>query len=220
MLKTFEKKLTLIKEELEEVFTRLIKANTISLTGITDKDPERFKEAKNALKNLDETCDSIDQNVVTTLALFSPEAKDLRRLVSYLKITSALHKTAQNIRSYNKVLEKNFEDYEQYFNDNSSLIELQNASIKALEVTFEIAMQSDETVLKVLYEKITQAVEDNDKAFEVVEERLMTSLTPDSLKAHLAQLKTFRKLDKITNRAFDISNTLICAKLDHIPLVD
>ena len=219
MLKTFKKKIDHIEDQVEEVFTRLIKASTITFAALDEKDPTRFKETKNSLKNVDEICDKIDSDVTTTLALFSPEAKDLRQLVSYLKITSVLHKLAQNIKSYNKVAAKNFEDFKHYFEENKALITLQQASLHALETTLEIVREDDEKLLEGLYKKITEKVDETDKAYETIEQEILKDLSTDTFEAQIALLKTFRKLDKITNRAFDISTTLLCSKLNQLPLL-
>jgi phosphate transport system protein len=218
MLKTFTKKMDLIKEQVEDVFSRLIKASSIALTALSKEDASKLAESKKHLKNIDELCDEIDNNVIAVLALFSPEAKDLRILVSYLKITSTLHKSAQNIRSYNKVAAKSFEDFEQYFKENTALATLQKASFNALKISLEILKESDEKILEELYQNITKRVDETEDAYEVIEKEILGNISKDSFEAQMALLKTFRKLDKITNRAFDISSTLLCAKLNHLPL--
>jgi phosphate transport system protein len=52
----------------------------------------------------------IDNIIVTTLALYSPEAKDLRQLVSYLKITNELVRTGSNAKDFAKMFKKSYSD--------------------------------------------------------------------------------------------------------------
>lgn len=219
MLKTYEKKITLIEDELIEVFRHLIKANTISLSGIIDKDISRFKEAKDSVAKVHEACDKIDTNITTTLALFSPEAKDLRKLVSYLKITSGLNKTATNIKAYNKNIIKNFEENEHYFTASDYIETLQQAAIKALESTMKIIHEDDKDILEDLFKQITVEADRTDSVYEIVEKELLSldKITLEAFALNSAILKTFRRLDKITNRVLDIASALVYAKLDKTP---
>lgn len=219
MLKTYEKKITLIEDEITEVFTRLIKASKIALTGIQDKDISRFSEARESISNIRETCDAVDNNIITTLALFSPEAKDLRKLVSYLKITAGLNKTASNIKSYNKNITKNFEDTAQYFTNINAIQTLQLSAIKVLECTLEIVHEEDKTALHDLYEQIHAEVERTESTYDIVEKELLSieKITVEAFAQNSNILKTFRKLEKTTSRVMDIATALLYAKLDQVP---
>lgn len=216
MLKTYKKKITLIEDEIVEVLSRLIKASSISLSGILDKDISRFKEAKDSVSTISDDCDSIDTNVTTTLALFSPEAKDLRKLVSYLKITSGLSKTASNIKAYNKNIIRNFEENESYFTASNTIEALQRASIVSLECTLKILQEEDIDMLHDLFKQITLEVDRTEAIYDTVEKELLSveKITVETFAKNSAILKTFRRLDKITNRVMDIAAALLNAKLD------
>jgi len=219
MLKTYEKKITLIEDEITEVFTRLIKASTIALAGLKEKDVSRFTEARESVGTIRETCDAIDSNIITTLALFSPEAKDLRKLVSYLKITAGLNKTASNIKSYNKNITKNFEDKAQYFATSNSIETLQQSAIKVLESSLKIVHEEDKTTLHDLYEQIQTEVERTETTYDIVEKELLSidKISVEVFAQNSNILKTFRKLEKTTNRVMDIATALLYAKLDTVP---
>ncbi len=215
MLKTYETKMTLIEDELTEVFSRLIKASNIALAGAKDKDISRFKEAKESFTTITADCEDIDSNVITALALFSPEAKDLRKLVSYLKITSGLNKTAVNIKAYIKSIIKNFEEYESYFTKTTYIESLIKSSITALECTMKIIHEDDKDTLEDLFKQINVEVDKTDTVYDLVEKELhsVDKMTVKLLTKNSAILKTFRKLDKTTNRIMDIASALLHAKI-------
>lgn len=214
MLKTYETKMTLIQDELIEVFSRLIKASNIALAGAIDKDISRFKEAKESFATITADCESIDSNVITALALFSPEAKDLLKLVSYLKITSGLNKTAVNIKAYNKSIIKNVEDDESYFTETTYIETLIKSSITSLECAMQIIHEDDKDTLEDLFKKINIEVDKTDAVYDLVEKELhsVEKMTVKLFTKNSAILKTFRKLDKTTNRIMDIASALLHAK--------
>jgi len=222
MLKTYEKKITLIEDELIELFKHLIKANTISLSGIVDKDISRFKEAKDSVSKIHEACDQIDTNVTTTLALFSPEAKDLRKLVSYLKITSGLTKTASNTKAYNKSILKNFKENSDSFTDTDYLQALQTSSIEALKHTLNIITSENRDTLEDLFEQVCIEVDKTEMVYEALEKELLSTdkISVEAFAQNSSLLKTFRKLDKMTNRVMDIAAALVNAKLDTVMVRD
>ena len=215
MLKTYETKMTLIEDELIEVFSRLIKASNIALAGATDKDISRFKEAKESFASITADCESIDSHVITALALFSPEAKDLRKLVSYLKITSGLNKSAVNIKAYIKSIIKNFEEYESYFTETTYVESLVKSSITALECAMKIIHEDDKDTLEDLFKQINVEVDKTDTVYDLVEKELHSAdkMTVKLLTKNSSILKTFRKLDKTTNRIMDIASALLHAKI-------
>jgi len=222
MLETYKKKITLIENEIVDVLNCLINASNISFSGVVDMDVSRFKEAKETVATIHETCDAIDTNIITTLALFSPEAKDLRKLVSYLKITAGLTKTASNIRAYNKSIIKNFKENSQAFTDSDYLQALQTSSIEALKHTLSIIGQENKDTLEDLFEQICIEVDKTEMVYEAVEKELLSTnkISVEGFAQNSSLLKTFRKLDKMTNRIMDVATALVNAKLDRVVVRD
>ena len=93
MLKPYEAKLLLIKEEILKIGADVIDSLELSLNALTQKNIGDLKNVEITEKKLQIKSNEIDNMIVTTLALYSPEAKDLRQLVSYLKITNELVRT-------------------------------------------------------------------------------------------------------------------------------
>jgi len=102
MLPQYKEKLQEIKDSVTEIANGLCKSNEIILDAMVDCNEEKFKEAREFIRNVSDKTTAIDNNIVKTLALYSPEARDLRLLVSYLKITNELVRASSNTRSFIK----------------------------------------------------------------------------------------------------------------------
>ena len=102
MLANYEEKLNEIKQNITQIGTGIIEANKIILIALNNCDQEKFQNAKLLIANASNKTNNIDNEIITTLALHSPEARDLRRMVSYLKITNELLRASTNTRSFIK----------------------------------------------------------------------------------------------------------------------
>ena len=90
MLKPYETKLQNIKEEIQQIGVSVIEALESCLKALNDRRIEDLSNVEISEKKILLKSNEIDNIIVGTLALYSPEAKDLRRLVSFLKITNEL----------------------------------------------------------------------------------------------------------------------------------
>ena len=88
MLQKYEERLIEIKKMLVDLGAEITMASETALSGMDSLDISRFDSAKTLLKNIENRANAIDNEIVVTLALFGPEAKDLRKMVAYLKITN------------------------------------------------------------------------------------------------------------------------------------
>ena len=100
MLKTYSNQLDEINEKIVNIAESLLAANRVILNGLQECDKELLESAKNSLKNMSSKTVKIDNTIVKLLALYTPEAKDLRLIVSFLKITNELVRASSNTRSF------------------------------------------------------------------------------------------------------------------------
>ena len=110
MLKPYEAKLQNIKDEISKIGVDVIHSLELSLRALADKKIDDLKNVEITEKKLLLKSNEIDNIIVTTLALYSPEAKDLRQLVSYLKITNELVRTGSNAKDFAKMFKKSYSD--------------------------------------------------------------------------------------------------------------
>ncbi|MFV0481773.1 MAG: PhoU domain-containing protein, partial [Campylobacteraceae bacterium] len=114
-------------EKLEKIRADLLKFGSVinescekMLKGLETQDEKEFENARATLKNIDSSANSIDNEIVTSLALFGAEATELRELVSYLKVTNELVRISESIKSFTKNISNHmaskeiFDSYKDY----------------------------------------------------------------------------------------------------------
>ncbi|MGB3751670.1 MAG: PhoU domain-containing protein [Arcobacteraceae bacterium] len=211
MLVNYEEKLNEIKDDITAIGTKLVEANTLILEALQGCDNEKFTEAKNLIKNISAKTSAIDNNIITTLALHSPEARDLRNMVSYLKITNELLRASTNTRAFIKGFldvcsEVTLETINEY------AIPMQKATVDSLKYT--VAMISIDCVdeIQESFEKVLIAENKTDDLFDMIEKSLLkeSKEIADFDKYH-KMLSALRKSEKIADRAMSIASLLLYA---------
>ena len=153
MLPQYKEKLDEIKAAVSEIATGLCKANTKILEAMSECNEEEFMSAREFIRNVSSKTTDIDNNIVKTLALYSPEAKDLRLLVAYLKITNELVRASSNTRSYIKGFTKTCEQLDKQI-INEYAIPMQRATVEALTHMVEMINNEDSDEVQELYSKV------------------------------------------------------------------
>jgi len=110
MLKPYESKLQNIKDEILKIGVDVVEALEICLNALEERKIEDLANVSVTEKKLLIKSNEIDNIIVTTLALYSPEAKDLRQLVSFLKITNELVRTGANAKDFAKMFKKSYSE--------------------------------------------------------------------------------------------------------------
>jgi len=213
MLKNFEALLTEIKDEISILGKKVIKANELSLKAITQKDIKLFPKAKSELNNVQHSSDKIDNMILKALALHQPEAKDLRCMVSYLKMTNEIVRAGSNtknfIKNFSKALhyEVDFENILEYS------IPLQKASIEAITVAIDIVKMDETVLIEKSFQKVLVAESKTDDLYAMIEKNLLEELSNkiELSKEYLDILSSLRRLEKIADRAASIANLLLFA---------
>ena len=100
MLQTFKANLDDIRQKITRIGEDLVKSNELILLALENCDEVKFNEARNYIKNITSKTDEIDNAVIKVLALYTPEARDLRQVVAYFKITNELSRACSNTRSF------------------------------------------------------------------------------------------------------------------------
>lgn len=206
-----EKYLKEVKDEVREFHNNLVKANEIVLKALEDCDTSEFDDAKKYVNNSTLKADEIDNLIIKILALYTPEARDLRRLVAYLKITGELSRASTNTRSFIKgflavcdLVEKSL--ITQY------LVPLEEATFKCLKLTYEMLDIEDVDELKDKFEEVVVEEHKTDDLYDAIEEELLKNYEGNYETLNKV-LKTVRKMEKIADRTIEIANLLMFYKL-------
>ena len=215
MLKTYETKLINIKSEIQKIGVEVVEALEICLTALENKKIEDLKNVDLTEKKLLVKSSEIDNLIVTTLALYSPEAKDLRQLVSFLKITNELVRTGSNVKAFAKMFKKSFSD-----DLNTSMIleysiPLLKSALLSLQTTISIIDETDAKHVEEKYHRVVVEESKTDDLYLMIEKNILKLITKnlDLSKEYFDILSALRRLEKIADRAVSIANLLQFAQV-------
>jgi len=215
MLKNFEIILTQIKDEIYNMGQKVVIANETSLKAITTADTKLFAQAKSELNNLAHTSNKIDNLILKALALHQPEAKDLRAMVSYLKITNEIVRAGTNTRSFIKNFSKSLHSDVDFDNILEFSIPLQKAAIDALKTAINIVNMDTTVSIEKSFQKVLVEESKTDDLYAMIEKNLLNKISDniELSKDYLDILSSLRRQEKIADRAASIANLLLFAQV-------
>jgi phosphate transport system protein len=214
MLQKYEEKLVAIQDQILELGQNVLKANEMAMEAVTVLEDEQFTAAKKQLKNQNEKSDEIDNLIVTTLALFSPEAKDLRALVVYLKITNEFIRAGSNTRSYIRDIRKCLNCGLDMKLVTEYATMLHRATIKAFTMTIDMIKEADIEEVYELYHQVAVEESKTDDLYEVIEKDVFNLINDNKelSREYFDFLSACRRLEKVADRAVSIAQLLVYAK--------
>lgn len=206
-----------VRDSVVEVLQGLAQANKAGLQALKAKDAQALEQARKELKEISKITEKIDNDIVLIFAKFTPEARDLREMVSYLKITSALNRIRANINNYLKNMQS------MLLEDNVVIIELIENSlvINACTVNafeFSITMFQtfdDNDKIKSLASKIDVEYSKTDDIYTLLEKEVIQKICgADGLaEEYFNLLKYIRKNLKIIDRLDSMAQRVIFARM-------
>jgi len=210
MLSNYIQEKEKVKNEIKAIFSNLLHANEIINGVIKDCDIAKLQEAKTYTMNISNKINEIDNYIIKILALYSPEARELRRFVAYLKITNELLRINSNIKSFINgcgqieefVDNKLIQDY---------LYPLHTSTLTALSLTKDMIDIDEEDELQDIFNRVIVEEHKTDDLYDLIEEQVL-SIEAD-YKTLNKILKTFRKIEKIADRTIEIANLLLYYKI-------
>ncbi|MEA1879652.1 MAG: PhoU domain-containing protein [Campylobacterota bacterium] len=211
-------------EKLEDVRARTIEilddltiSQKLALQALEKCDSESFEQVKVPLKQINKKADDIDNLILTVCALYSPEAKDLREMIAFLKITSSLQRIATNEKNYMKNMAicnpKSEEEIKRVIKESLSI---NRCTIKALEYTIAMIKETEDIDrLKELATKIDVEYSKTDDIYSMIEKDLLQAMHKEHKfnEEHINLLKYIRKNLKIVDRLEDIVSRLLFARV-------
>ncbi|MEO1938320.1 MAG: PhoU domain-containing protein [Sulfurimonas sp.] len=209
MLQTFQTSLEEVKNKITTIGEGLVKANELILEALRDCDTEKFNEAKAYIKNVSSKTDDIDNAIIKILALYTPEARDLRRVVAYLKITNELSRACSNTRSFIRGFTDVCNDLDvQTINEYA--LPMQASTVKAVKTSISMINIDDADELQEMYEEVLIEENKADDLYEMIERNLVEQAEgSNSFKKYHKMLRALRKSEKIASRAISVANLLV-----------
>jgi len=211
MLANYEEKLHEIKAEIISVGEGLLKSNQLIVKALKGCTVADFTEAKTYIKNVSNIVTDIDNNIITTLALHSPEAKDLRQMVSYLKITNEFLRASANTRNFIK----GFIEECSHVDVNiikEYAIPMQKSTVDAIKYSVDMLSIDCVDEIQEIFNKVVIAENKTDDLYEMIESELFKQNPKDTEfdKFHKI-LIVLRRSEKIADRAMSIASLLLYA---------
>ena len=210
MLKPYETKLQSIKEEILKIGVEVIDSLELSFKALEDKKIDDLKNVEITEKKLLLKSNEIDNIIVTTLALYSPEAKDLRQLVSFLKITNELVRTGANVKDFAKMFKKSYSD-----DLNTSMIleyaiPLLKSALLSLKTSISIIDETNTKHIEEKYHRVIVEESKTDDLYLMIEKNILKLISKnlDLSREYFDILSSLRRLEKIADRAVSIANLL------------
>ncbi|ADN09914.1 phosphate signaling complex PhoU family protein [Sulfurimonas autotrophica] len=213
MLPTFKTNLDDIREKITNIGESLVTANTLILQALQGCDEAKFNEARNSIKNITSKTDEIDNAIIKVLALFTPEAKDLRQVVAYFKITNELARACSNTRSFIRGFtdvckELDVKEINEY------AILMQTSTVKAIQTTVKMINIDDTDELQEMYEEVLIEENKADDLYEMIERKLVEQAeSSNTFEKYHKMLRALRKSEKIASRAISVANLLVYIKI-------
>ena len=206
-----------VRDTVIDLLENLAKTNKMALEAIEECDANKLELARLELKEMSSVTEKIDNDIVLIFAKFTPGARDLREMVSYLKVTSALNRIRNNINSYLKnmqtiVSEKN-SGVSEFVKDS---LRINKCTLNAFDYTLEMLNTfEDDDKIKKMASKIAVESSKTEDIYSILEKDMVQKMNDAETDAqeYFNLLKYFRKNMKIIDRLESISQRIIYARM-------
>ena len=215
MLKPYEEKLKLIKSDVEKLGLDIVEALEVCLKALNERKIENLKNVEVSEKKFLVKSNEIDNLIITTLALYTQEARDLRRMVAFLKITNEMVRTAANTKDFAKMFRRS---YSEDLNTNTILeytIPLLKSALLSTKTAISIIDEQEHSKVEEKYQRVIVEESKTDDLYLMIEKNILKLITQklDLSKEYFDLLSSLRRLEKIADRSVSIASLLQFAKL-------
>lgn len=216
MLPTEAAKLAKIQHEVIILGQIVLSTNQKILKALKECDPCSLDNI-NKIKKQEryEKIDEIDDNIIKFFALYTPEAKDLRELVAFLKVTNEFDRIANSCNSF-------IRDFPQALSDEVDknfileyAIPLQKTSVAALTSALTLIELDDKDRVQEEFKNVVIEESKNDELYQIIEKNLLKKINNNLALSQDYQdiMQALRRLEKIADRALSIASLMHYAKV-------
>ncbi|WP_457607151.1 phosphate signaling complex PhoU family protein [Nitratifractor sp.] len=212
MLKKYEEALRRLTEEVYAFGELDERALRFIIEGLQEGDEAKVKEARSLLKGNHKANAKIDMNIITTLALYAPEASDLRRVVALIKIASELSRIGDYLKTHAKnILQQMAAQEEGEEEEGLPLLDdtrlaFHRSTVTALHLALEAIRESDPERLDNIARKIGVEESKCDDFVSILEKNMVARICthPEQADELVGTLHVMRKLERISDRSVNI----------------
>lgn len=209
----YNNKIQEIRKTISSLLRTIIEANSLSLDAYKNANEALYKEVQNKLTNISMQGDIIDNEIIKTFALFGPEAKELRSLVAYLKMTNEIVRIGSGVKKYSNRMKEHLLSLCDLKPLDATIILLHQSTINALKYILECFEQLDNCDIHNYFAKIMVEESKNDDLFSILEKEIMTTIIDERELSieYVKVLGTLRKLERSCDRSVNIANLMLYA---------
>ena len=214
MLTKYDIKIDNIKEKISTLLENITAANEFCLEAYQSADLAKFKEVGTILEHIGMKGDDIDNEIIKTFALYGPEAKELRFLVAYLKMTNELIRIGEGVKKYARSMREHVTSDCDLNALKPSIVLLHKSSINALKYILECFKQSDDCNYEDNYRKVLVEESMNDDLFSILEKEILNKIIDEKELSieYVRVLASLRKLERSCDRSVNIANLMMYAR--------
>ena len=217
MLPENRKRMQEVRDRTTEILNDLLVSQKLVLQALEECDDKSYEQTKIPIKGISKKVEEIDNLILVILSRYSPEARDLREMVAFIKITSALLRIATNEKNYIKNM--------RICNPGTDMelkrvimesLPINRCTIRAIELTIEMVNErEDRHRLRELAAKIDVEASKTDDIYSMIEKEMLQKMdrSHEMRDEYFNLLKYIRKNLKIIDRLEDISAKLIFARI-------
>ncbi len=200
-----------------EVVQILMEVNREALKSIELLDASRLQNLRKRLKPINKKTEVIDNKLVVIFARYTPEARDLREMVAYLKITSGLNRIKASMNSYIKNMQGMLaEDDAAILRFIKESLSINRCTIHAFGKTVEMLQTFDNNEkIRNLATEIDVEYAKTDDIYALLEKSVIQKMhdTEGHAEEYFNLLKYIRKNLKIIDRLDSITQRIIFARM-------
>jgi len=217
MLHKNEEKLQEVRDRAAEVLGDLLNSQKLTLQALEECDEKSYSGTNAPIKGIAGRVEEIDQLIITILSRYSPEAKDLREMVAFLKITYSLQRIATNEKNYIKNMNIcNPESAVEIRNIIAESLAINKCTIRAFKYAIEMVNETDDRDrLRELSSKISVEASKTDDIYSMLEKDMLQNMDKEHMlkEEYVNLLRYIRKNPKIVERLEDTAEKLIFARI-------
>ena len=210
----YDTKIGSIRQMMSTLLREISEANTVALEAYVSKNQEMFKVAQDKLANVTTQGDIIDNEIIKTFALYGPEAKELRSLVAYLKMTNEIVRIGEGIKKYSRRMREHVNSECNLIPLDGTIIQLHKSTIVALDSILKCFMEEEECNISDFYTKIMVEESKNDDLFSILEKEIMGLIIDEKELSieYVNVLGTLRRLERSCDRSLNVANLMMYAQ--------
>ena len=214
MLPRYESKVNELRQMINSVLHKIVRASELTLEAYTEHKDERFSVAVSELKGIENEANTIDNELIKTFALFGPEANELRMLVAYLKMTNEIVRIGEGVKKYARRMKEHSQSECNLTPLDTTIIQLHKSTLTALQYIYSCFEELDHCDIDEFYRKVMVEESKNDDLFAILEKEILTQIIKEAelSSEYVRVLGTLRKLERSCDRSVNIAKLMLFAQ--------